>query len=183
VHFVGEYLHENPFSGIRVPCGRTDMTKPTVAVCNFASALENDGASILQLPNVCTSSKLISRVWLNVCTHARTQLTRCRRRKASSPKSAVSHFYLVDCVWNVMAHAQKPDFVFRRNGRFHLNRRGRQFNQLLAVGVCASGVAMLDTPCSEIVWSVLATHYSRQFPLHFPSLRRVPSHFNWPLAA
>jgi len=31
---------------------------------------------------------------------------------------------LVDCVWNVMAHAQKPDFVFRRSGRVHLNRRG-----------------------------------------------------------
>jgi len=30
----------------------------------------------------------------------------------------------VDCVWNVMAHAQKPYFVFRRNGRFHFNRRG-----------------------------------------------------------
>ena len=29
----------------------------------------------------------------------------------------------VYCVWNVMAHAQKPDFVFRRNGRVHLNRR------------------------------------------------------------
>jgi len=28
----------------------------------------------------------------------------------------------LDCVWNVMAHAQKPDFVFRRNGRVHLNR-------------------------------------------------------------
>jgi len=26
--------------------------------------------------------------------------------------------------WNVMAHVQKPDFVFRRNGRVHLNRRG-----------------------------------------------------------
>ena len=26
--------------------------------------------------------------------------------------------------WNVMAHAPKPDFVFRRNGRVHLNRRG-----------------------------------------------------------
>jgi hypothetical protein len=25
--------------------------------------------------------------------------------------------------WNVMAHAQKPDFVFRWNGRVHLNRR------------------------------------------------------------
>ena len=31
---------------------------------------------------------------------------------------------IVDCVWNVMAHAQKPHFVFRRNGRVHLNRRG-----------------------------------------------------------
>jgi hypothetical protein len=30
----------------------------------------------------------------------------------------------VDCVWNIMARAQKPDFVFRRNGRVHLNRRG-----------------------------------------------------------
>jgi len=28
------------------------------------------------------------------------------------------------CFWNVMAHAQKPYFVFRRNGRVHLNRRG-----------------------------------------------------------
>ena len=33
-------------------------------------------------------------------------------------------FTAVDCVWNVMAHAQKPDFVFRRNGRVHLNRQG-----------------------------------------------------------
>ena len=29
---------------------------------------------------------------------------------------------------------------------------------------------MLDTPCSEVVWRVLATHSIRQFPLHFPSL-------------
>jgi hypothetical protein len=75
----------------------------------------------------------------------------------------------VDCVWNVMEHAQKPDFVFRRNGRVHLNWRGRQFSQLLAAEVCASAVVMLDTPCSEVVWRVLATHSVRQFPLHFPS--------------
>ena len=31
---------------------------------------------------------------------------------------------VVDCVWNVVAHAQKPDFVLRRNGRVHLNRGG-----------------------------------------------------------
>ena len=75
----------------------------------------------------------------------------------------------VDCVWNVMAHAQKPDFVFRRNGRVHLNRRGCQFSLLLAAEVHASAVVMLDTPCSEVMWRVLATHSIRQFPLHFPS--------------
>ena len=68
-----------------------------------------------------------------------------------------------------MAHAQKPDFVFRWNGRVHLNRRGRQFSRLLEAEVCASAVVMLDTPCSEVVWRVLATHSIRQFPLHFPS--------------
>ena len=75
----------------------------------------------------------------------------------------------VDCIWNVMAHAQKPDFFFRRNGRIHLNRRGRQFSRLLAAEVCASAVVMLDTPCSEVVWRALATHSIRQFHLHFPA--------------
>jgi len=68
-----------------------------------------------------------------------------------------------------MAHAQKPDFVFRRNGRVHLNRRERQFSRLLAAELCASALVMLDTTCSEVVWSVLATHSILQFPLHFPS--------------
>ena len=27
---------------------------------------------------------------------------------------------------------------------------------------------MLDTPCSEVVWRVLATHSTRMYPLHFP---------------
>jgi len=72
-------------------------------------------------------------------------------------------------LWNVMAHAQKPDFVFRRNGAVHLNRLGRQVSRLLAAEVCASAVVMLDTPCSEVEWRVLATHSIIQFPLHFPS--------------
>jgi hypothetical protein len=67
-----------------------------------------------------------------------------------------------------MAHAQKPDFVFRRNGRVHLNWRGRQFSRLLTAEVCASVVVMLDTPCSDVVWRVLVTHSISQFPLHFP---------------
>ena len=64
---------------------------------------------------------------------------------------------------------KKPDFIFRRNGRVHLNRRGRQFSRLLAAEVCASAVVMLDKPFSEVVWRVLATHSIRQFPLHFAS--------------
>jgi len=55
---------------------------------------------------------------------------------------------VVDCVLNVMAHAHKTHFVFRRNG---LNGRGRQFSRLLAAEVCASAVVMLHTPCSEVV--------------------------------
>jgi len=72
-------------------------------------------------------------------------------------------------LWNVMAHAQKPDFVFWRNGQVHLNWRGRQFSRPLAAEVCASAVVMLNEPCSEVVWRALATHPIRRFPLHFPS--------------
>jgi len=71
----------------------------------------------------------------------------------------------VQASWNVMAHPYEQDFVFRRNGRVNLNR----FIRLLAAEVCASAVVMLDTPCSEVVWRVLATHSIRQFLLHFPS--------------
>jgi hypothetical protein len=46
---------------------------------------------------------------------------------------------------------------------------GRQFSRQLAAEMCASAVVMLDTPCSEVVQMVLATHCIRQFPLHFPS--------------
>jgi len=81
-----------------------------------------------------------------------------------------------------MAHAQKPGFVFRRNGRVHLNRRGRYFSRLLTAELWASTVVMMDTPCSEVVWRVLATRSIRQFPLASrPLCHRVPSHFNWTL--
>ena len=84
-------------------------------------------------------------------------------------RASLSARLQVDCVWNVMAHAQKPEFVFRRNGRVHINRRGRQFSRLLATEMRASAVVMLDTPFSEVMWRVLATYSIRQFPLHFPS--------------
>jgi hypothetical protein len=74
-----------------------------------------------------------------------------------------------------MAHAQKSDFVFRRNGRVHLNRQGRQFSRLLAAEVCASAVVMMETPSCAVVRRVLAS-----FPfISPPVLHRVPSRFNW----
>ena len=75
----------------------------------------------------------------------------------SNPTEFVGCTESADCFWNMMAHAQKPRFVFRRKGRVHLNRQGRQFSRLLAAEVCASAVVMLDTR-SEVVWRVLATH-------------------------
>jgi hypothetical protein len=89
------------------------------------------------------------------------------------------------CVW----HMQRGDCYFLCNGGapyivyiyiyiyiyiythiyFHLNRRVRQFSRLLAAEVCASTVVMLGTPCSEVVWRVLANHSISQFPFQFPS--------------
>ena len=85
-----------------------------------------------------------------------------------------------------MTHAQKPDLVFLRNGRVHLNWWGRQFSRLLAAEVCASAVVMvvmLDTPCSEVECKTtgypLHSHFS---PFTSPTVRhRVSSHFNWTL--
>jgi hypothetical protein len=66
-----------------------------------------------------------------------------------------------------MAHVQKPDFVFRRNERVHLNLRRRQFSRLLAAEVCASAVVMLDTPNSEVVKGT-------GYPLHSPVSTSLP---------
>jgi hypothetical protein len=66
----------------------------------------------------------------------------------------------------------RAETIFRLQAklwRIHLNRRGRQFTRLLEAEVCASAVVMLGTPCSEVVWRLLATHNSRQFPRNFLS--------------
>jgi hypothetical protein len=77
----------------------------------------------------------------------------------------------VDCVWNVMAHAQKPDFVSRRNGRVHLNRQGRQFSRLPAGELCASACRVCTacaSLCSAVTWRLMVTQSSPLFTLHVP---------------
>ena len=74
-----------------------------------------------------------------------------------------------------MAHAQKPDFVFPRNRRVHLNRWGGQFSRLLAAEVCASVVVMLDRPRSEMASEYWLPTPFASFPFTSPPVRhRVP---------
>ena len=70
-----------------------------------------------------------------------------------------------------MAHAQKPDFVFPRNGRVHLNRWGRQFSLLLAAEVRASAWVMLDRPRSEVAWEYWLPTQFATFPFTSPPVR------------
>jgi hypothetical protein len=80
--------------------------------------------------------------------------------------------HLLDCVWNVMVHGQKPYFVFQRIGRVHLNRRRRQFSRLLAGELCTSACRVCTARvslCSAVMWRLLATHSILLFPLHFSS--------------
>ena len=75
-----------------------------------------------------------------------------------------------------MAHAQKPDLVFQRNGRVYLYRRGCQFSRLLAAEVRASAVVMLDRPCSDTVHECWLPTPFAFFPFTSPPvLRLVPS--------
>ena len=80
--------------------------------------------------------------------------------------------------WWSLARGQLKCDGTRAETRFRLSAKRtspiksagrRQFSRLLAADVCASAVVMLDTPCSEVVWRVLAAHSTRQFPIHFPS--------------
>ena len=82
----------------------------------------------------------------------------------------------VELVRNVIAHAQKPDLVFQRNGRVHLNRRGFQFSRLLAADACASAVVMLDRPSSDTVQDCWLPTPLAYFPFTSPPVRhRLPS--------
>jgi hypothetical protein len=68
-----------------------------------------------------------------------------------------------------MAHAQKPGFVFRRNGRVHLNRQGASVQSTTG----SRGVRISSSNAGYSMFRGCAkstdTHSIRQFPHHFPS--------------
>jgi len=98
----------------------------------------------------------------------------------------------------VMAHAQKPDFIFRRNGRVHLNRQGASVQSTTSsrgVGISGSNAGYTKfrgsvkctgyplpspispslLPCVTVCQHISTGLYLpvlnsiRQFPLHFSS--------------
>jgi hypothetical protein len=73
----------------------------------------------------------------------------------------------VDCVWNVMAHAQKRDFVFRRNRRVHLNRQGASVQ--LTTGSRGVRISGSNAGYTMFRGSVKGTGYQLHMPVS-PSL-------------
>ena len=79
----------------------------------------------------------------------------------------------------MIAHAQKPDFVIRRNGRVHLNRRGASVQATTG----SRGVRITGSNAGYIMFrgSVKSTRYPLHSPVSpftsAPVRHLVPSHF------
>jgi len=92
----------------------------------------------------------------------------CLHPHPSLHKCVLYHISVVDCVWNVMAHAQKPDFVFHRQGRVHLNWQGGSVqwntgNRVVRISSSNAGYTMFRG-------SVKSTAY----PIHLPVSHSLP---------
>ena len=120
-----------------------------------------------------------------VCVCIRYAACECSDTRSDRPTCEVQTcdvinkcYYYLECLWNVMVQALKPVFLFRWNGRVHLNRRVRQFSRLLAAEVCTSALVMLDTSRSEAVWEYWLLTPFAIFPFTSPPLGHpVPSGF------
>jgi len=82
-----------------------------------------------------------------------------------------------------MTHTQKPYFVFRQNGRIHLNRQGASVQSTTG----SRGVRISGSNAGYTMFrgSVKSTGYPLHSPVssfNSPPVRhRVPSHFDWSL--
>ena len=141
--------------------------------------IEGGGGGGVLRKNVCPMSNAITgRSWqvtfLNIFKAKRTAL---EGRKGVYCSLVVEH------VWNVMAHAQKPDLVFQRNGRVHLNWRGASVQSTTGSrGVRISG----SNAGYTMFWGRVQDYWLPTplacFPFISPTVRhRVPSHFSWAL--
>ena len=84
-----------------------------------------------------------------------------------------------------MAHAQKSDFVFRRNGRGHLNLSGGGASVQSTTGSWGVRISCSNAGYTMFRGSVKGTGYPLHSPVYpplSPPVRhRAPSHSNWTL--
>jgi hypothetical protein len=82
-----------------------------------------------------------------------------------------------------MAHARKPDFVFRRKGQVHLNRQGVSVQS--TTGSRGLRISGSNAGYTMFGGSVKSTGYPLHLPFSpftFPPVRhRVPLHLSWTL--
>ena len=141
----------------------------------FQGSVKGTGQFPPSLPLKCVtvchhiSSALYSLHWCKSSARptARDRISSLAYRSALVPTQTPAR--LVEASWNVMAHAQKPDFVFRRIDESIYIGGGVSSVDCWQPRCAASAVVMLDTPCSEVVWRILATHSISQFPLSLPA--------------
>ena len=80
-----------------------------------------------------------------------------------------------DCVWNVMAHAQKQDFFFQRNGWVHLNRRRRRRRRRGGSLQSTNGSRSLRNSGSNVGYTKFrGSVKSIGYPLHSPVSPSLP---------
>jgi len=90
---------------------------------------------------------------------------------------------MVDHVWNMMAHGQKPDLVFQWKGWIHLNRQGLSVQSTAdSRGVRISG-SNGSRAGYTMFWGRVQDYWLptplASFPFTSPTVRhRVPSGFN-----
>ena len=74
-----------------------------------------------------------------------------------------------------MAQAQKPEFVFRRNGRVCLNRRGRQHRASFGSTTGSRGVRISDSNGSNAGYNMLrGSVKGTGYPVHSPVSPSLP---------
>ena len=95
-------------------------------------------------------------------------LQRKTSEETTSVYPATCKLVKVEASWNMMAHAQKPDFVFRRNGRVHLNRRGESVQS--TTGSRCVRISRSNAGYIMFRGSVKSTGY----PLHSPVSPSLP---------
>jgi hypothetical protein len=78
--------------------------------------------------------------------------------------------FVVLCVWNVMAHTQKPDFIFRQNWQAHLNQGGGGGG--VQSTTCSRGVRISDSNAGYTMFR--GSVKSNGYPLHSPVSPSLP---------